>query len=86
MIELEKFKQMFNDMYDKPEASLCDRCKYAYTIEGGSVSIGMDGHIKTYLQRYCPYPAPGQNKGGRAIHTSGYAECEYFLESNSEKV
>jgi hypothetical protein len=67
--------------YAKPEPSLCDMCIYSYNISGGSVSYGG----KTFMQRYCHKPPPGETTGGRAIHGSGYKECEFYTESEGEE-
>lgn len=55
---------------------LCDTFKYSYNIEGGSISIG----YLSYLQRYCNKPIIGENgkSFGRAIHISGYNECNSY--------
>lgn len=62
------------DIYSKPEPSLCDTCTRTYFLEGGACGI----NDKTYKQRYCPHPLPGQPKTGRSIHSSGYQECDGY--------
>lgn len=63
----------FEYLYTKPEPSLCDSCKFAYFMSGGSVSIGsVSNDLKMYRQRYCNYPIKGN------ISISGYQECELY--------
>jgi len=58
--------------FEKPEPSLCDSCKMAHNVDGGSVGIGtVSGEYKSYRQRYCA-------KKNIAIHTKGFEECEYY--------
>ncbi len=54
-------------MLDKPEPSLCDGCRFAYHVAGGTSGWGG----KTYPQRYCAALTI-------AIHGSGKQECERF--------
>lgn len=61
--------------FAKPEPSLCDRCRHAYMLGGGAVSVGG----KTYPQRYCDKTvSQDQLRTGRSISVSGYQECEFF--------
>jgi len=68
-------------MYSEPNPSLCDSCIFAYFCEGGSASVG-DKH---YRQRYCPQPPPGKEgqPWGRAIHSGGYNECNYYKQKET---
>lgn len=60
--------------YHKPKASMCDSCRHAYYLEGGSVSMGSisTGEIKNYRQRYC-------SQRTLAIHMKGVDSCSVYL-------
>jgi len=66
------------DFYEKPEPSLCDNCRYAYYLEGGSIGIGTYPS-KNYRQRYCA-------KLHISIHMEGKQKCEYYLEGANENL
>ena len=57
-------------VYTAPTPSLCDSCKFANYIEGGSIGIGSN----QYRQRYCSEILVNN----RSIHTVGYLKCNYF--------
>ena len=56
------------NFYEKPKPSLCDTCKNAGYIRGGSAGIG----AVSYRQRYC-------SVYHIAIHQSGRLECEGYM-------
>lgn len=69
---------MYLSTYAAPAPSLCDSCRHAGVMGGGSVSIGPT----TYRQRYCAVTHPGES-GGRAIHTGGYQQCNEYEANNA---
>jgi len=65
--------------HTKPQESLCDNCKYAYVVEGGSVCFfdPITGDYYDCPQRYC-------SKLIKAIHFGGEKNCLHYKLKTSE--
>lgn len=68
--------------FKKPTPSLCDTCKNAYVMMGGTISIGDE----TYKQRYCSKQGSSAQitSNGhtffQGISFGGYDKCPTFEE------
>ena len=70
--------------FDSPDPSLCDTCKNAYIVPGGSIGMfNLDGTGKHCRQRYCSTAgsaADGVREPGvfQSISLKGFDECPKY--------